>query len=94
MIEWIGDLEHSTLKINNHIIGGLTRYNDCDEDFGWYFVWDYGVMKYDFDSEFFSVSDTEMLWSEFDNVKKKVLCYVKDIMGKQYLEHKHIYESI
>lgn len=94
MIEWIGDLEHSVLKINNYIMGRLTSYNDRDEDFGWCFVWDYGVMQYDFDAEFFSVSETEMLWSEFENVKKKVICYVKDVMGRQYLEYKHIYESI
>lgn len=94
MIEWIGDLEYSVLKINNYTIGRLVDYNYCDEDFGWCFVWDYGVMQYDFDPEFFSVSDTEMLWSEFDNVKNKVVFYVKDVIGKQYLEHKHIYESI
>ena len=87
MIEWIGDIEYSTLKINNHTIGRLTIYNDNNEDFGWGFVWDYGVMQYDFDSEFFSVSDTEMLWSEFENVKKKVIYYVKDVIGKQYLEY-------
>ena len=94
MIEWIGGMYQSELKINNKVIGVLEDYDDYGEDFGWKFSWKYGIMEYDFDVEYFSVSDKEMLWSEFENIRKKVLARVKDVLGFQYLELKHLYEAI
>ena len=82
------------IKINNKVIGVLEDYDDYGEDFGWKFSWKYGIMEYDFDVEYFSVSDKEMLWSEFENIRKKVLARVKDVLGFQYLELKHLYEAI
>lgn len=94
MVEWVGNEWLLELKINDKIIGILEEYNDCDENFGWSFSWKCGIMEYVLDTEYFSVSETEMLWSEFENVKKRVLAMVKDVLGGQYLESKHLYESI
>lgn len=94
MVEWIGDMDYSSLKINNKLIGELEYYDDCGEDFGWKFTWKYGIMEYDFDTEYFSVSTEEMLWSEFGNVQKRVLAMIKDVIGSQYLELKHLYEVV
>lgn len=94
MIEWIGDMEYAILKINNHTIGNLTVYNDCDESYGWVFNWDFDIMKYDFEAQYFPVSETEMLWSECENIKRRVIYYAKDVIGRQHLKYKHIYESL
>lgn len=94
MVEWIGDMEYSSLKINNRLIGILEYYDDCGEDYGWKFTWKYGIMEYHCDTEYFSVSNEEMLWSEFGNVQKRVLAMVKDVLGFEYLELKHLYDAI
>lgn len=94
MVEWIGDMDYSSLKINNKLTGVLESYDDCGEGFGWKFTWKYGIMEYDFDTEYFSVSNDVMLWSEFGNVQKRVLAMIKDVIGSQYLELKHLYEAI
>ena len=94
MIEWIGEgLEFLELKINNKTIGVLEYYNDCDEDYGWRFVWLYGIMKYEFDAEYFSVGN-KMIWHRIENVKSKVLIRVKDVLGFEYLGAKHLYDVV
>lgn len=94
MVEWNGDKKNSTLMINNKRIGWLTSFNDCDESFGWDFNWDYDAMLFEIEGEYFEVSETEMLWDKFEEVKIQALTYVLDTLVQQCKEQRSMCRSL